>query len=243
MPEGTAVTGPDLPAGAGMADERQIRIRGILFGLIPVILIGAILFISAGTVFWPAAWLILLVMSGATTLVTAACHADLITERMQKQVGAKEYDQKLVRLLNLVGLLPLLVSGLDFRFGWTGQIAFPVQAAAVIAFILGYCLFSWALLSNRFFSLIVRVQSEKGHHPVDTGPYRFVRHPGYLGFTVIVLAQPVILGSYWAVIPAIVTAGLIVWRTALEDRTLRAELPGYREFAQNVRYRLLPGIW
>lgn len=226
-----------------MADEHQIRIRGILFGLIPVILMGVILFISAGTVFWPAAWLILLVMFSATTLVTATCHADLITERMQKQAGAKEYDQKLVRLLNLIGLLPLLVAGLDFRFCWSGQIAFPVQAAAVIAFVLGYCLFSWALLSNRFFSLIVRVQSEKGHHPVTTGPYRFVRHPGYLGFIVIVLAQPVILGSYWAVIPAVVTAGLIVWRTALEDRTLRAELPGYREFANTVRYRLVPGIW
>jgi len=224
-------------------NDRQIRIRGILFGLIPVIIMGAILFVSAGTIFWPAAWLILLVMFSATTIVTAICHTDLITERMQKQAGAKEYDQKLVRLLNLIGLLPLLVAGLDFRFGWSGQISFSLQATAFIMFLLGYSTFSWALLSNRFFSLIVRVQSEKGHHPVTNGPYRFVRHPGYLGFIVIVLTQPVILGSVWAVIPAVVTVGLIVCRTALEDGTLELELEGYEEYTHQVRYRLVPGIW
>jgi protein-S-isoprenylcysteine O-methyltransferase Ste14 len=194
-------------------------------------------------VFWPAAWLILLVMFSATTLVTATCPADLITERMQQQTGAKEYDQKLVRLLNLIGLLPLLVAGLDFRFGWTGQVAFSVQVTAVILFLLGYCLFSWAILSNRFFSLIVRIQDEKGHHPVTNGPYRFVRHPGYLGFVVIVLAQPIILGSLWAVIPALATAGLIIWRTALEDGTLELELEGYEDYTHQVRHRLVPGIW
>jgi protein-S-isoprenylcysteine O-methyltransferase Ste14 len=221
---------------------RSLRLRGILFGLVPVLLMGVVLFIPAGTVFWPGAWLILLVLFGATTLVTAICPADLITERMQ-QLGAKEYDRKLVRLLNLVGLLPLLVAGLDLRFGWTGPMAVPVQAAAVILFLLGYGLFSWAILSNRFFSLIVRVQDDKGHHPVTTGPYRFVRHPGYLGFVVIVLAQPIILSSLWAVIPALVTAGLIVWRTALEDGTLLLELEGYETYARTVRYRLVPGIW
>ncbi|MFA4860611.1 isoprenylcysteine carboxylmethyltransferase family protein [Methanoregula sp.] len=243
MSEGIAVIPPDISGNPDMTDERQIRIRGILFGLVPVVLMGVILFISAGTLFWPAAWLILLVMFSATTIVTATCHAELITERMQKQAGAKEYDQKLVRLLNLIGLLPLLVAGLDLRFGWTGQMAFPVQAISMVLFLLGYFIFSWALLSNRFFSLIVRVQSEKGHHPVTTGPYRFVRHPGYLGFIIIVLAQPVLLGSVWAVIPAVVTAGLIVWRTALEDRTLQKELPGYREYTEQIPYRLIPGIW
>lgn len=231
------------PEPSGIPRDRQLRLRAILFGLIPVIIMGAVLFLSAGTISWPAAWLILLVMFGATTLVTLICPADLITERMQKQAGAKEYDQNLVRLLNLIGLLPLLVAGLDLRFGWTGPIAFPVQVVAFILFLLGYCTFSWALLSNRFFSLIVRIQDEKGHHPVTTGPYRFVRHPGYLGFIVIVLAQPVILGSLWAVIPALVTAGLIVVRTSREDATLKAELAGYEDYSHRIRYRLVPGIW
>jgi len=235
------MSSPDSPNGA--AGNGNLRLRGVLFGLIPVILMGAILFISAGTVYWSAAWLILLVMFSATTIVTIICNEDLITERMQKQAGAKEYDRKLVRVLNLIGLLPLLIAGLDFRFSWTGQIAFPVQAAAFIAFFLGYCLFSWALLSNRFFSLIVRVQSEKGHYPVTTGPYRFIRHPGYLGFIIIVLVQPIVLGSIWAVIPAILTAGLIVRRTELEDGTLMLELKGYEQYALKVRCRLVPGIW
>ncbi len=237
------MTSPDLSGSAGMISERQLRLRAILFGLIPVIIMGAILFLSAGTILWPAAWLILFVMFVATTLVTAVCPVDLITERMQQQSGAKEYDQKLVRLLNLIGLLPLLVAGLDLRFGWTGQIAFSVQATGVILFLLGYCIFSWAMLSNRFFSLIVRIQNEKGHHPVTTGPYRFVRHPGYLGFFLVVLAQPLVLGSLWALAPAGVTAALFVVRTGKEDDTLLAELVGYREYAQEVRYRLLPGIW
>ena len=119
-----------------------VRFRGILSGLIPVIVMGLILFISSGTILWPAAWLILLVMFGATTIVTILCDADLITERTRKQAGAKEYDQNLVRLLNLAGLLPLVVAGLDFRFGWTGQIAVPIQTGTGILFLLGYCIFS-----------------------------------------------------------------------------------------------------
>ena len=98
-------------------------------------------------------------------------------------------------------------------------------------------------MSNRFFSLIVRIQEEKGHYPVTSGPYRIVRHPGYLGFIAIVLAQPILLGSLFAVIPALVTAGLIVIRTSREDATLQAELAGYKDYTIQVRYRLVPGIW
>lgn len=232
------------PAPAPEMSSGKLRLRGFLFGLIPIAIMGAILFISAGTLAWPAAWFILGMMFIATVIVTAACHTDLVMERTQAQDGAKEVDQKLVRLLNLVGLLPLLVAGLDFRFGWTtGQVPVSVQVGAIILFLVGYCLFSWAMISNRFFSLIVRVQNEKGHHPVRTGPYRFVRHPGYLGFLLIILAQPVILGSLWAVIPALVAAGLLVKRTTLEDETLGRELNGYEEYTHQVRYRLVPGIW
>jgi len=222
---------------------RRLRVKGIIYGTIPVIIMGAILFVSAGTLNWPMAWVILGVLFLATAIVTLICSPDLIMERMNKQAGAKDWDARLVRVMNLIGLLPLLVAGLDMRFGWTGQIPLPVQAAALGIFIFGYGVFSWAMLTNRFFSLVVRIQNEKCHHAVTTGPYRFVRHPGYLGFFLIVLAQPLMLGSLWALVPAGITAALFLVRTGREDATLLTELVGYREYAQEVRYRLLPGIW
>jgi len=237
------VTSPDIPGEAAIPGEGRLRLRGFLYGLIPLPITGVILFIASGTLAWPAAWFILGMLFVSTAVVSATCHTDLVMERTREQPGAKEYDKKLVLVLHLTGLLSLFVAGLDFRFGWTGPIAFPVQAAAFIACIAGYCLFSWAMISNRFFSTIARIQEERGHYPVITGPYRFVRHPGYLGIFINGLAQPLVLGSLWAVIPALITAGLIIWRTALEDRTLREELTGYREYAGQVRYRLVPGIW
>jgi protein-S-isoprenylcysteine O-methyltransferase Ste14 len=234
---------PESTENLSREGERNLRLKGILSGTVPVIIMGAVLFASAGTFDWPIAWVLLAVLFAATALVTLLCSPDLIRERMERQAGAKDRDARLVRALNLVGLLPLLVAGLDTRFNWTGGIPAPVLAAALCAFILGYGIFSWAMLTNSFFSLVVRIQSERDHRPVTTGPYRFVRHPGYLGFFLVVLAQPLMLGSLWALVPAGVTAALFVVRTGREDATLLAELDGYREYAREVRYRLIPGIW
>lgn len=220
-----------------------LRLRGFLHGLLIPVLMGAILFASAGTLSWPAAWMILGASILAFAIIMLTISPDLIRERTRDQAGAKEFDQKLVRIINLTGLLSLLVAGLDFRFGWTGQIAVPVLAAAVVLLLAGYCLLIWAMISNRFFSLIVRIQVERGHCPITCGPYRFVRHPGYLGLILIFLTQPFILGSLWALIPAIVAFGLLVKRTDLEDGTLILELDGYGDYTHTVRYRLVPGIW
>jgi protein-S-isoprenylcysteine O-methyltransferase Ste14 len=108
---------------------------------------------------------------------------------------------------------------------------------------LGYVLSSWALLENRFFSGVVRIQKDRGHQVVSTGPYGFVRHPGYAGALLAYLVTPVLLDSTWAFIPAVLMAGVVILRTALEDRTLQEELPGYKDYARKTRYRLLPGIW
>jgi protein-S-isoprenylcysteine O-methyltransferase Ste14 len=99
------------------------------------------------------------------------------------------------------------------------------------------------MVANKFFSGVVRIQKERGHHVVSEGPYRIVRHPGYVGGVVAVIATPLLLGSLWGLISAAVYAAFVVLRTALEDRTLHEELPGYREYAQRTRYRLLPGVW
>ena len=102
---------------------------------------------------------------------------------------------------------------------------------------------TWAESVNKFFEPTVRIQADRGHTVIDTGPYAIIRHPGYVAACLLILGMPLSLGSFWALIPAVLSCLLLVVRTVLEDRTLRAELPGYKEYAQRVRYRLVPGVW
>jgi len=149
-------------------------------------------------------------------------------------------------IMSIVGLATIakfMVAGLDVRFGWTTGTSLPLQIACLAIAILAYALGVWATASNAFFSQIFRIQKERGHTVATGGPYRYVRHPGYVGTILSELAVPVMLGSWWALIPGGLSALLIVVRTALEDKALLDELDGYREYAERTRYRLLPGIW
>ena len=119
----------------------------------------------------------------------------------------------------------------------------PVTLTAVVLSGLGYAIAVWAMASNRFYGRYVRIQTERGHTVVKSGPYGYVRHPGYAGVSTFMLASALALESVWALIPALVLVAVLVVRTALEDRTLRAELPGYEEYASETRFRLLPGVW
>jgi protein-S-isoprenylcysteine O-methyltransferase Ste14 len=146
-------------------------------------------------------------------------------------------------LLGLIQLARYIVAGLDQRYSWTGGFPFAAQVAALVVCILGYALVVWATASNPFFSQIVRIQSERGHVVATGGPYHYLRHPAYLGAILFELAVPVLLASWWAFLLSLVNVLLIIFRTALEDRTLRAELAGYDDYARQVHHRLLPGIW
>jgi len=146
-------------------------------------------------------------------------------------------------IVGIATLVRLIIAGLDQRYGWTSGIPLAAQIAALVVSALGYSLVVWATASNAFFSQIVRIQSERSHTVATGGPYRFVRHPAYVGTILTELAVPVLLASWWALIPGVLNAVLFVLRTALEDRTLQAELNGYADYACQVRYRLLPGIW
>jgi protein-S-isoprenylcysteine O-methyltransferase Ste14 len=137
----------------------------------------------------------------------------------------------------------LVVAGLDFRLDWSPQIPSAIQIGAVILAALGSLLTIWAMASNQHFYGVVRINREEGHDVATTGPYRIVRHPGYVGAILFQLATPLILGSLWALIPAVLAVSATIVRTALEDRTLQAELDGYREYAQETRSRLVPGVW
>ena len=223
--------------------EWILRIKGILSGAVPVIIMGLILFISAGTVNWPMAWFILGVLFISTTFVTLFCDPDLIVERTNKQKGGKDWDNRLLKVMNLTGFLTLLVAGLDMRYDMNGEIPDSIFFIAITIFLFSYCFLSWAILKNPFFSLIVRIQDERDHHVIISGPYQIVRHPGYLGLFLITLTQPLILGSLLAIIPGVITGVLLILRTSIEDDTLFTELNGYCDYAQNVRYRLFPGAW
>jgi protein-S-isoprenylcysteine O-methyltransferase Ste14 len=211
-----------------------------------LLLYAAILFISSGRLDWPAAW-IYLAISTAVILVNSTIllskNPAFIAARAQLGQESKVWDKQVTALAGVFMILGLVTPGLDLRFGWSMHFPGHTQVVGFIALALGYALFSWAMISNEFFETKVRIQTDRGQTVETGGPYRFVRHPGYIGMILQLLGTPIALGSWWGVIPAACAAIVFVVRTTLEDRALRAELPGYAEYAKRVVYRLLPGVW
>jgi protein-S-isoprenylcysteine O-methyltransferase Ste14 len=222
-----------------------IRKRLLQIGLL-VLIQALALFASVWRWNWWNAWAYLalyLVFLAFNAFVLLGKHKDLVEDRSQIGEGAKGWDKVIGLITGLGGFLILIIAGLDERFGWAGSIPLWVQIAAFLLMGLSYPLFTWAMVSNKFFSTIVRIQKERGHTVQTGGPYRFVRHPGYASLLVSYITIPIALASPWACIPmAMLVANLFI-RTALEDRTLQNELDGYKEFATHVRFRLIPGIW
>jgi protein-S-isoprenylcysteine O-methyltransferase Ste14 len=225
------------------ASRGRYLIREVL-GLVGM---GVALFWAAGRIDWWPAWAALGVMAAwtaATALIVLYYNPDLLAERLAPRRGEKRWDAAIVSLLGVVTLVRYIVAGLDERHGWTGDLPVAVQLAALALCVLGYdILFVWATAANPFFSRVVRIQAERGHTVVTGGPYRYVRHPAYAGAVMYELAVSVLLASWPALIVSALSVFLLILRTALEDRTLRAELTGYAGYARQVRYRLAPGIW
>ena len=177
--------------------------------------------------------------------LAALRNPDLLAERAQfmGHENVMPWDKILAPLSVLGGALILVVAGLDELFNWSPAFSLPVKLAALCIILAGYLLGSYALIENRFFSGMVRIQNERGHQVISSGPYRWIRHPGYTGAIWSYLATPLFLDSIWAFIPAGFLVIIVTIRTNLEDRALHNELDGYGEYANSVRYRLLPGIW
>lgn len=205
---------------------------------------GALLFGAAGRVDWPAGWSFLLVFAAFALASLRLVDPDLVRERGRLPSDAKRWDLFLAPL-GFVFLYPgtVVFSGLDLRLGGSPPLPEALETFALAVFGAGYAFGLWAMRCNRFFSTFVRIQRERGQTVVAGGPYAYVRHPGYGGAIVAHLAIPIALGSLWGLLPALVGALLFVARTAREDRTLREELPGYREYAARVPWRLLPRVW
>ncbi len=220
--------------------QRGVQVFAIL------LLYGAFLFISAGRLDWPAAW-IYLGSYAATVLINMTIlvpkNPEFVAERGKVREDAKSWDKQITGIAGVFMIAGLVVPGLDLRFGWSPQFGSELQLAGFMVLALGYALFSWAMLSNEFFETKVRIQTDRGQTVATSGPYRYVRHPGYAGLILQLLATPVALGSWWGMVPAVCAAAMFILRTAFEDRTLQGELDGYPEYAARVRYRLLPGVW
>jgi protein-S-isoprenylcysteine O-methyltransferase Ste14 len=221
----------------------------ILRFFIMILFLMAVLFLAAGKLDWWEGW----AYAGQAFVVLVFSRAILIRKNpdlAQERAGAggkenvKPWDRILMPTMSLfLPLVSWIVCGLDERFGWSPDLPNGIQIIALLLIFTGSMIGTWAMIVNRFFSSLVRIQTERGHTVVSSGPYRFVRHPGYAGLVLAWIASPVFFSSTWAAIPAVIAIILAVVRTALEDRTLQQELPGYRDYAHVVRRRLVPGIW
>lgn len=194
--------------------------------------------------FWGWVFMILLTLAmAAHVVVLMPINPALLADRAGglRQPGTKRWDTWLAMIAGLAFTSIMVVAGLDERWSWSGTITIGWHIAGALLFIAWAVLFLWAMASNPFFSEGVRIQ--ENHQVATRGPYRLVRHPGYFGNLIGCLGQPLLFGSWWAFIPAMLTIFAFVIRTELEDQTLQKELDGYSEYAKQVRYRLIPGIW
>lgn len=222
--------------------------RGSVF-IFLVVLMGLVPFAAAGRLDWWQAWVYSIAMMGMNLLsryLVFRKNPELVAERFRFTAakGIEWWDKLLAPFIAFVGpLLVVVVAGLDKRNAWSPDVSLTLQIPALILFPLGAAFGTWAMLQNPFFSSVVRIQKERGQTVITSGPYRFVRHPAYSGNILWWGGIPVALGTLWAFIPVLLIIIGLVIRTALEDRTLQAELPGYKAYAEHVRYRLLPGVW
>ena len=234
----------DDPKANQTSSHRLWFILVVVYLTIPLIL-----FVCGGDLGWWQAWLYSMIFLAAGIggrMWAERRHPGLTAERqdMEKARSAKAWDKVLAPLMALSVSFPLvIVAGLDHRFGWSPIFPWWLIVIGFLVVSLGYVFAAWALIENRFFSSLVRIQVDRGHAVCVSGPYRLVRHPGYAGTMLALPGMVLALSTTWTLIPVTVALVITVIRTALEDRTLQDELPGYRDYARRVRYRLIPGVY
>jgi protein-S-isoprenylcysteine O-methyltransferase Ste14 len=224
---------------------RSIRKRMVQIVLFTAVW-GVLLFASAGRPDYIRGWICLglfVFFAAASAILVLRYNPEVAAARSKLHSDAKGFDKVFAVVYTLLQLALPVVAGLDaVRYGWSSM-SFEAVYPGALLYLLAAAPVTWAMVSNPFLETMVRIQEERGHRVVTTGPYRYVRHPMYVGIILQMVATPLVLGSWWSFVPAAVIAILFVWRTAKEDGTLRNELSGYEEYAQQTRYRLLPGIW
>lgn len=223
--------------------------RMVVRFLIFVVLMPFVLFIAAGRLNWKIAWVYVGIHVAFTLigrLIVFRTNPETLVERARyaQKDNVARGDRFMVLIVGLLGPLVIwIIAGLDDRYSWSPDFSFLVQIISLVGVIFGYALGTWAMITNAFFSAVARIQTDRDHRVISDGPYRIVRHPAYAGGLVSSLAMPLMLGSLWALIPSGIALVALVVRTKSEDEMLMEELPGYTDFAQQKRYRLVPGIW
>jgi protein-S-isoprenylcysteine O-methyltransferase Ste14 len=217
--------------------------RRMIQVVIQYLIIALVLFLTAGKLNWIWAWAYMGLSVLILSINARVISPELMAERGEIKENVESWDRTVALVGSLFTFAVIILPGLDHRFGWSPPITAPVQIIGLIAYGLGMGLFTWSMASNPFFSGAVRIQMERDHVVASGGPYQYVRHPGYVGYSMAWLGTAIALGSLWTLIPAILIVITIIIRTSLEDKTLQQKLEGYSEYANQVPYRLLPGIW
>ena len=223
----------------------MVLIATILIAIVEFALIGGALFISAGRtdieLFW-AYLVIMLVPSIYTIVVVSGRQPDQFREQMRP--GAGNRDRLSVPAAVVLALAHFVIAGLDVgRYHWSDSVPLFLQYIGFVGFGAGILLLAWAVIANRFFSSAVRVQTDRSQQVISDGPYHYVRHPAYSGEILLILFSGIALGSWLSVLPMLILAAAVIRRTRIEDKMLQNDLRGYAEYAQSVRYRLIPGLW
>ena len=232
-------------AGEFSQTSRTVAIRFVALTIFMI----AVLFLTAGRLDWWEGWSyvgLTMSMLIASRLYILKKDPNLLIERMEaaQHEDVKSWDKILVPLIASIGPLGVwIAAGLDARFEWSPSLPIAIQVVSLAMILIGTLFGEWAVHVNRFFSSHVRIQTDRGHSVVSSGPYRIIRHPGYAGALIVYLAIPFFFSSYWVAIPSLVILMALILRTSLEDQSLQEELPGYKDYTNKVRYRLVPGIW
>jgi protein-S-isoprenylcysteine O-methyltransferase Ste14 len=210
-----------------------------------IVFVAGFVFVNAPRLGWALGWIYVGLVFAAVT-INLACllrwNPELIRRRMRVSKFTKTWDKMWAFLFGLAVIAIYIVAVIEAR-DRVSSAPGPAWLLGFAIFVPGWALAIWSMVVNPFFEKTVRIQTDHGHRVIDTGPYAYMRHPGYVGFAGWMLSTPLLLASSWAFIPALISVVLLVIRTALEDRTLHAELPGYAEYASRVRFRLIPGVW
>ncbi len=219
----------------------------LLQNTIFVVALGALLFVSAGTLDWPAAWVFLVasaIIGPACGLWLAKTDPALLAERMRPTFQADQpaADKKFMLTFVLVTLIWLVAIGLDRR-AQASDVPLVLQTLGLAMYLLSTAFIMWVFRENSFAAPVVKVQAERHHRVISSGPYAFVRHPMYSGIMLFFVGVPLLLGSWWGVAIAPVFAILFAIRARIEERALVEGLPDYADYAARVRYRLVPGLW
>jgi protein-S-isoprenylcysteine O-methyltransferase Ste14 len=220
--------------------------KAIIASYVGVLLYAGLVFLGAWKLaYWQGLLYVVLALVGVTVShILVPAGSTITTDRAREARAGRAWDRRLLGAFFVVNVVTFLAAGLDSgRFGWTGDVPLVVTVGGAVLMLVGQVLFALAKRENAFFSSTVRIQSERGHRVCDTGLYRFVRHPGYLGMLMSLLAFPLVMNACWAFVPAGIGAALLVVRTVLEERFLVQELPGYAEYTNKTRWRLFPGLF